>query len=250
MKIVVSLTSIPPRFFGLETTLKSIFAQTVEPDYIIINIPYTYNRFPQDFMLTYFMMNNPKIILNRISVDYGPASKLLGLYSSPIYEKINNDSIIICIDDDRIYNKNMIETFINNKKINDCALTVAGWEISGITKNTYNYKHILLPRGIEFTREGYIDILGGCCGFAMLKKNCPFNDLKIFKLEPDDPKYYVDDVWISGFLGINNIPIYIIPNNDAVRSSNDYIFPLYDNTRAEKNIACVKYFRDTYTIWI
>ena len=246
--ILVSLTSIPPRFMHLEHTIKSIFAQTKPADYIIINIPKVYSRFPNNYILSYFMTNTPNIILNMVDVDYGPATKLLGLQSSPIYKDLSADSIIICIDDDRVYNPNMIETFmsyINEHEV----LTVAGWDISTISKNALSHEPTLLPRGIEFTQAGYIDILGGCCSFALTKNKSPLDDPDIYLLSPDDPKYYVDDVWISGFLTKNNIPIYMIPNDDAKRSHNDYVFPLYDHTRTDKNIACILYFREKYNIW-
>ena len=94
--------------------------------------------------------------------------------------------------------------------------------------------------------------MGGCCGFLISKKNCPFNHKEIFELDNNDEKYYVDDVFISGFLTLNNTDIYIIPNTihrDENRSINDKIYSLTDNTRMQKNIKCIQYFKNKYNIW-
>ena len=131
-------------------------------------------------------------------------------------------------------------------------LTIAGWDIERLTNNyikTYNKKQ---PRGVEYNNEGYTDILGGCCGFLITKKICPFDYKEIFELNPNDEKYYVDDVFISGFLTLNNTDIYLIPNTirrDEQRSINDGINRLEDHTRLQKNIKCIQYFKNKYNIW-
>jgi hypothetical protein len=245
-KIIISLTSIPPRFAGLNQVITSLLSQTVKPDHIILNIPNTYSRFPGEVMPVNL---DPIVIINRLSKDYGPASKLLGLQELDLFHKISDDSVIICVDDDRYYHCGMVEMFVRNVA-EKRAITIAGWDINTISNNMLSYLYLNMPRGIEYVSPGYIDILGGCCGFALLKNDCPFADKTIFMLNADDPKYYVDDVWISGFLTMNKISIYMIPGyGDAQRLLNDSISPLYDNTRTAKNIFCITYFRDNYNIW-
>jgi hypothetical protein len=109
-----------------------------------------------------------------------------------------------------------------------------------------------MPRGIKYEKEGYVDILGACCGFLVTKKQCDtiFEDEAFFN--PFDSHFFVDDVWISGFLTLHNISIYTIPNFtgvEEVRNKNDKISPLYDATRIQKNRDCILYFRNKYDIW-
>ena len=252
--IIVSLTTIPPRFQYLYLTIQSILNQTIKPDKIIIHIPKIYNNF------SYKNENLPqissdKVIYNRETKDYGPATKLLGLYNSELYNIMSNDDIIIVIDDDRIYNNKLIENFLKFSKNNITkVLTVAGWDIETLTNNKYKTNNKKQPRGIEYSKAGYIDILGGCCGFLLTKKNCPFNYKEIFEINSNDEKYYVDDVFISGFLTLNNIDIYIIPNaifNDESRHINNNIYPLLTNPsdRLKKNTKCIEYFINKYNIW-
>jgi hypothetical protein len=250
--IIVSLTTIPTRFKYLYITIESILQQTILPDKIIVHIPQIYNNYsykPDE--LPQFISD--KVIINNNVKDYGPATKLLGLYEHEIYNNMTNDDIIIVVDDDRIYNndliKNMLMFHCNHA---DKVLTVAGWDIEAVTNKKYQINNKKQPRGIEFKKDGYCDILGGCCGFLITKKKCPFNHAEIFELTHMDDKYYVDDVWISGFLTLNNTDIYLVPNaifRDEMRQRNDSITPLANSTRTYKNIKCIEFFRDKHNIW-
>jgi len=250
--IVVTLTTIPPRFDNLYITIDSILSQTILPDIILIHIPEKYHNYSYDVSLLPKFSSDIVIINNNVK-DYGPATKLLGLYDHELYNKMNDDDIIVVIDDDRIYNTNFIKNNLDFHKIySDKVLTVSGWDIEMITLNKYIINNKNQPRGIEFTSSGYIDFIGGCCGYLLNKKMCPFNYKEIFELHPNDTNYYVDDIWISGFLTLNNIDIYMIPNAifaDEIRQQNNDICGLADNTRGDKNIKCIEYFRDKYNIW-
>lgn len=255
--IIVSFTTIPPRFKYIYMTIDSMLKQTISPNKIIIHIPNEYNNFPNyklpEFLNKCEIIYKNKVIINRQTNDYGPATKLLGLYNSDLYKNLSNEDIIIIIDDDRFYNKYLIENMLYyHKKNKNKVLTIAGWEIETVTKNHIKTKKRKKPRGKEFKNEGYIDILGGCCGFLITKGLCPFNNKEIFNINHKDVKYYVDDILISGFLTVNNTDIYIIPNKitkEEFRTNNDTINELCDNTRKQKNIKCIEYFKNNYKIW-
>ena len=248
--IIVSLTTIPTRFKYLYITIDSILCQTILPDIIVIHIPTKYNNYSYDSnMLPKFLSD--KVIINNNVKDYGPATKLLGLYDFDLYNKMNENDVIIVIDDDRIYNVDLIKNMLNYHKIySDKVLTTAGWDVETLSK--YEIQNKKQPRGIEYKKCGYSDFLGGCCGFLLSKKMCPFNYNELFDLNPSDDCYYVDDIWLSGFLKLHNIDIYMIPNSifmDELRHNNDNITPLYDNNRSTKNIKCIEYFRNKYNIF-
>jgi hypothetical protein len=139
--IIITLTTIPPRLPHLYITIDSLLSQTILPDLIIINIPIKYNNYGNDFALP-DCLNNARIYINRC-IDYGPGTKLLGIYNSDIYNNMNDDDIIIAVDDDRTYNNKLIEHFLYyHDKYPDYALTAAGWDITEITdgKITCNKK--------------------------------------------------------------------------------------------------------------
>ena len=111
----VSMTSIPPRFHTLKKTLNSIEKQKIKPERIFLNIPKNFIRFKNikyDFNILLNSFKNLTIIKCE---DYGPGTKLLGSLN-----KILNYDFVVLIDDDHLYNKNMLKIFYEqlNKNIN------------------------------------------------------------------------------------------------------------------------------------
>ena len=109
----VSLTSIPPRFETLEKTIRSINSQIKKPQKIFLNIPLKYRRYPDskyDISRLEIIFENLKIIRCK---DYGPGTKLLGSL-----EYLMDYDYVVLIDDDHIYNKDMLNIF-NKEALKD-----------------------------------------------------------------------------------------------------------------------------------
>jgi hypothetical protein len=109
----VSLTSIPPRFETLEKTIRSINSQIKKPQKIFLNIPLKYKRYPDskyDISRLEIIFENLKIIRCK---DYGPGTKLLGSL-----EYLMDYDYVVLIDDDHIYNKDMLNIF-NKEALKD-----------------------------------------------------------------------------------------------------------------------------------
>lgn len=113
MKTYISLTTVPERiknWNSFQENLKSLVNQKTLVDYqIILTIPehYSIKNEPYEIHsdLANFIENNPKIILNRKTVDYGPITKVIGALS---ISSDPNDTLIVC-DDDHKYNEGMID---------------------------------------------------------------------------------------------------------------------------------------------
>ena len=109
----VSLTSIPPRFETLEKTIRSSNSQIKKPQKIFLNIPLKYKRYPDskyDISRLEIIFENLKIIRCK---DYGPGTKLLGSL-----EYLMDYDYVVLIDDDHIYNKDMLNIF-NKEALKD-----------------------------------------------------------------------------------------------------------------------------------
>ena len=145
----VSITSIPPRFDSLEKTLYSIDQQSIRPDIIFLNIPKNFKRFQNikyDFKELLNKFKNLKIIN---CDDYGPGTKLLGSLN-----QILNYDFVVLIDDDHIYNKNMLKIFYEqtnkgiNKSYSFCVYEIMDCKIGqgadGFLIKTENLKSIQL----------------------------------------------------------------------------------------------------------
>tara|TARA_R110000868_G_scaffold410375_1_gene698219 strand:+ start:17 stop:724 length:708 start_codon:yes stop_codon:yes gene_type:complete len=230
--IYISLTTIPPRFKHIQSTIYSLLHQTVKADKIILHIPHTYHN--------YGIPNQDDIdTINGVEIhrceDYGPATKLLAMND---YDLKPDDYIIVC-DDDRMYYPNLVRDFIirhNTEPGN--VYSQAKWDISDLTNGEYYGGNIL----------------GGCCGFIIQRKDCPFHFPELFShLNPTDSKYYVDDVYLSGWLTINKINILGMPRQpDAFRTKNDKICELFtrsDFPRTKSNTECAAWFYINHNLY-
>ena len=111
-KIYIGLTTIPSRINILMNNLKHFIKnQNYDYEKILITIPKNYRRFKNtiDEKSIELLKANKRIEIIYIENDYGPASKYLGPL---INDYIKNDDLLIIIDDDRIYIKNLIKNFV------------------------------------------------------------------------------------------------------------------------------------------
>jgi hypothetical protein len=128
--IYVSLTSIYKNQNELYLTLKSILSQTQKPDKIFVYLseePYILDDGFKNKKITdknlIKLVNNNNIIEVKWVENTGPYRKLLPLLKS----KWDEDCIIITIDDDSIYDKNLIKNLINDYNTYKCVINYNGF---------------------------------------------------------------------------------------------------------------------------
>lgn len=172
-KFCVSLTTIPSRLKKINKTLESLKNQTLRADKIFINIPIYYKRFPNTKVSNNFIskIKEKNIEVTRCE-DFGPATKLMGSLN-----KVKKYKCVIILDDDHIYNKNILKILISNFKKN---------------KNCYSF----------FSNKIFnIDIAQGADSFLINTKflNGIKNFYRIF-VEKNKNLFLDDDFWISLFL--------------------------------------------------
>jgi len=109
-RVVISFTTTPDRVEKLKPMINSILDQTVKVDQIALVIPYKYKG--QKY-------NLPKYINNVANVfpsgkDYGKGTKLIPI----LLREKEKDTIIVAVDDDRVYGKDFIESMITEAEKN------------------------------------------------------------------------------------------------------------------------------------
>lgn len=115
--IFCSLTTIPERMEKLEETLKSIRNQSLNPTYIILNIPQTTLKGKiYDIAKISKMADKYNVFVNIIEKDLGPITKII-----PTLEFVKPGNKIFIIDDDTVYDKNTL------KKLYDAKLPAVGF---------------------------------------------------------------------------------------------------------------------------
>lgn len=266
-KLIVSLTSIPPRFEFLPQVIQSLAAQTVKPDSIEVYLPRFYRRHE----LNTFKIGE-KIDLHDICKiiwidhDYGPASKIL---PASIRYRGTETKLVYC-DDDKIYHPFMLEAMLRTAEANpDCVIAnrvqsstrlvaKARWTKKGVGYRVLRALTLGTWKPVRSKSLYYIDIALGCDG-VMISPD--FIDDEAYQIP--EIMWTVDDIWLSGIYLKNGKTIvkvkydYDIKNeeicsyNKTVGSMHaliDYVFRGHD--RAKANSLCIKYMRNRFKVFL
>ncbi len=269
--IVVTLTSIPPRFGNLPEVFGSLLRQSRKPHKVELNIPQSYRRFPGEVPSLPPLPDWVEV--HRGAFDYGPASKLL-----PTVDRWRGADVdLLVFDDDQKHDCNWIERFVTARHQNpDDVICQRGWQIDtlpGITRSefdeprfepptfsgkdwTYRLKRVLslgLARPYKFIEAtpGYVDIFEGVYGALIPPSAIPDAAKNI-----PDVIWTVDDVWLSGMIYQNNRKIWVhgLPHYiqrgggaDQIEALGKFSYGGYDRSAA--NRLAVEYLRKTYGIW-
>lgn len=205
--IVISLTTTPHRINSLEKVLDFILNEPLSLKSIYISIPYVFKRDNIEYIIPEWLYTkDPRIKILRTK-DYGPATKLLGAL-----EQLNlaANSIVITIDDDNNYPKNML-LYLAYKAKNNPNFAIG---LSGMRPH-YNKQGKIItdsPTGIGLKavkeNNAFVPILEGFAGIAYRPK---FFDETIFEIEnaPRECRNS-DDVYISYYLARKNIPRQVL----------------------------------------
>ena len=187
---VISLTTTPSRIVKLKPTLISLFDQSRAVEKIIINVP-CHSLKGEEYVIPNWLTNLKNVYIHRCEIDYGPATKLL----PTLLLNISPKTRIIVVDDDVIYGSSMVENFVKAYEEKKCAITTFG--------NTFDLPEEW-PTFLRINRRAkYVDMVMGHNGFLVTSEM--FSPSVFY---PTSECQWVDDVWFSGSLLQNEIPIY------------------------------------------
>ena len=195
--VIITLTTTPKRIKDLAPTLSSLFRQSRRVDSIYLNLPYETLR-GEKYCIPEWLKKLKTVKIRRIRRDWGPATKLLPTLHAA------KDEIIIVIDDDVIYGSSLVEYYLKTfyREKEKKALTVFGSNISnGKIQSEW-------PSFFNWSGPQEVSIVKGHNSFLVTREMFP---PEVFKYSNAPPEcLWVDDVWWSGWLHYNGIPIHAI----------------------------------------
>lgn len=266
-RVVCSLTAIPPRFHLLDEVLRSLVAQTAEIEAIYLNLPRKYRRF--DFDPAALPKVPDGVTIRLVDQDFGPATKVLPTVRAHQGEDV---AIFFC-DDDKVYAPDTVQNFLNAAAAHPgCCIIEEGGDVAD--NSSHAFRGALQPRSLRRKKDflyrlrravtlgtwkpkknqtsGYADILEGWGGVLVRPEF--FTDAAF---EIPELLWMVDDIWLSGQLALNDVPIWLNAdiafrtrgNSDEVISASLRKTVVEGLGRKQLNQACIDYYRDTYGIW-
>ena len=147
MKVIVSLTTTPPRLTHLAPVLQGLLGQACHE--VWLNVPRKYDRWPEwnESIPDYIYDLGPKLVVNRDCEDRGPGTKYLGSA-----HKLLPDDIIVYVDDDTLYDPRLVTNLLKWWKTDQ----KSAWGLSGFTFENYFKGRFPRQHGVNLDLiEGY-----------------------------------------------------------------------------------------------
>jgi hypothetical protein len=184
MKVIVSLTSTPPRLSRLPSVVASLYDQACHE--IWVNIPAKYDRFPDwdGHIPAELYTIGPRVHINSGCEDFGPATKSIGPATH-----LDPDDLIVYLDDDTSYDPKLVMNLLKWRAI----APGSAWGLSGFNFETYFQKKY--PR----THGAPMDVLEGY-GSVIVKAKWIQNLIQEFKEIRDGRTFLADDIIVSNLL--------------------------------------------------
>lgn len=244
--IVVAFTTTPHRINKIAETVATILNQKGPIKKIYLSVPYVFKRDQTEYIIPKWISDNKKITILRTE-DYGPATKLLG-----VLEKANlpANAIIITVDDDVYYPKNLVLQLAYKAMLNPTYAIGMSGANPNYDGNGMIGTDLWLGFLKKYNTEGFVDILQGYAGTAYRPG---FFEKSIFDLE-NYPKDCItsDDLFFSFYLAKRGIPrstlkneyisVYSIRWNTLVGTSSDALHKL--GRPADKHRVCLAYMKE------
>jgi GT2 family glycosyltransferase len=200
--VIVSLTTIPSRLERLDNTLNSLKNQSHKVK-INLCIPKFSKKENKEYIVPDRIKNDKSINILMTDIDFGPATKLI----PTLLTTKDPEQLIMVADDDVIYGKDVVKKLVEaSKKYEDCAIGFCGWNCKNLIEN--GWYQLLYEEERDFGDVQPVNVLEGYRGVLVKKKF--FTDAVANYTQYVDDMFWVDDVWFSGHLSINEIPKIVI----------------------------------------
>jgi len=246
-RVIASLTTLPDRIHNLEPTIGCLLSQTRPPDEIILAVPENSIRQERSYSIPQYLSQFPALRILRSKTDWGPATKFIPVIQEEL-ARGRNDTLIMVVDDDRIYPSDAVETYLHyHEQLPNAALCFRG---GPMPRNFYWF----LPKlflGDRIREPKCVAVITGCGSYLIQPR---FFDSTLWNYsEAPTSAFYMDDIWISGHLDRRGIEKYAVPTSAMMRTVRQQARTMslhrVPRGRTYHNNEVVEYFRDTWNVF-
>jgi hypothetical protein len=246
-RVIASLTTVPDRIDNLEPTIQSLLNQTRPPDEIVLAIPEFSTREQRPYAVPEYLLRLPRVRILYCGKDWGPATKFIPVVQGELAAG-RAASLIMVVDDDRIYPRDALETYLYySKRLPDAALCFRGAAIP----RSLDWRDARMIRARELRQPQPAAVMTGCGSYLIQPRF--FDDSVWNYANAPDGAFYMDDIWISGWLSRGGVKRYVVPASAMMRSvwRQRRTLSLHDvpNGRQYHNNETIAFFSDTWDVF-
>jgi cellulose synthase/poly-beta-1,6-N-acetylglucosamine synthase-like glycosyltransferase len=211
-RVIVSLSTVPDRIDKLGPTLQSLLKQTRPPDEIVLAIPEFSIREQRPYVVPEYISRLPRVRILRCREDWGPATKFIAAVQEELAAGRQN-TLIMVIDDDRIYPRDALETYLHyREQLPDAALCFRG----AAMPSTLDWDDAKMIYGKDLREPRPVAVITGCGSYFIQPK---FFDESLWDYSgAPSVAFYIDDIWISACLSCRGVKRYVVPASAMMRS--------------------------------
>ena len=211
-RIIASLSTVPERIGNLGPTVRSLLRQTRPPDEIVLAIPEFSVREQRPYEVPKYVSRLPRVRILHTRRDWGPATKFIPIVREELAAG-RGDTLIMVVDDDRVYPRDALETYLHyNKQLADAALCFRG---AAMPRNL-DWRDARMIKASELREPEAVAVITGC-GSYLIQPTFFDESLWDYSQAPKGA-FYMDDIWISGCLARANVKRYVVPGSAMMRS--------------------------------
>ena len=246
-RVVASLSTVPSRINNLRATIRSLLKQTRPPDEIILAVPEFSIREERPYVVPEYLLHLPRLRVLHSEKDWGPATKFIPLVREELAGD-RGDTLIMVVDDDRIYPRDALATYLHySAQLTGAALCFRG----AAMPRTFDWRDAIMTKGNELREPRGVAVITGC-GSYLIEPRFFDESLWDYSKAPQ-AAFYMDDIWISGWLARRNVKRYAVPTSMMMRSvwRQRRTLTLHDvpNGRQHNNNETIAFFRDSWDVF-
>ena len=246
-RVIASLSTVPSRINNLRATIRSLLKQTRPPDEIILAVPEFSIREERPYVVPEYLLHLPRLRILRSEKDWGPATKFIPLVREELAAG-RGDTVIMVVDDDRIYPRDALATYLHySAQLTGAALCFRG----AAMPRTFDWRDAIMTKGNELREPRSVAVITGCGSYLIQPR---FFDESLWDYsKAPQAAFYMDDIWISGWLARRNVKRYAVPTSMMMRSvwRQRRTLTLHDvpNGRQRNNNETIAFFRDSWDVF-
>ncbi|MEY2601773.1 MAG: hypothetical protein QOJ36_1092 [Verrucomicrobiota bacterium] len=246
-RVIAALSTLPDRIANLDPTIQCLISQTRPPDEIVIAVPEFSLRQQTRYIVPEYLAQYPTVRILRCARDWGPATKFIPVVQEELAAG-RGDTLIMVLDDDRTYPCDALETYLHyHLQLPDAALCFRGSFMP--PDFVWHRAKTLLADRIREPEK--VAVVTGCGSYLIQPR---FFDAQLWDYSAaPGGAFYMDDIWISGWLDRGKIDKYVVPASAMMRTvpQQRRTMTLHDvpRGRRQNNDEVIAFFRDTWKLF-